>query len=401
MNWMPHRIFEELLAYVGFGARDAEALHHLHVIARPHFARIADIFYARILDHPDAQRVLAAGETQLGSLRKLLVEWMESTLLGPWDAAYFERRARIGRTHVRVGLPQHYMFGAMNILRRELGALVDVERESHPELATASRAALDRILDVELGVMLNTYRADQEAQRFTSVRLLTSGLSHEIRNPLNAASLQLAVLERRIRRMPISHQAESLQPLVLVQEEIRRLDHLLEDFLQFTRPAETERQPVELGTLVKRVAELLAADAEQRRIRITQRLETGLWTRGDESRLRQLLMNLMLNALDASPPGGEVRLSTRMVGPEQCELSVEDEGEGVKPELREQVFQPFFTTKPQGSGLGLAMVQTIVTQHGGTVRLDSSELRGACFRVQLPTAHQGPEGPAGPESLAS
>jgi two-component system, NtrC family, sensor histidine kinase HydH len=386
MHSMPYHVFEELLAYVGFGASDAEALHQLHAIARPHFARIADAFYARILEHPDARRVLDGGETEIGRLRKLLVEWMESTLLGPWDAAYFERRARIGRTHVRVGLPQHYMFGAMNLLRRELGALVDADRDGHPERAAALRAALDRILDVELGVMLNTYRADQETQRLTGVQTLTAGLSQEIRNPLNAASLQLAVLERRIRRMPVKDQVDSLQPLVLVQDEIRRLDHLLENFLQFARPHGLEREPVVIGPLVRRVAELLATDAERRGVHLTLRLESGLKARGDESRLREVVMNLVLNALDASIQGGEVRLSARKVNPEQLELRVEDAGQGVKPELREQIFQPFFTTKPQGSGLGLAIVQTIVAQHGGAVRLDASELGGASFRVQLPTA---------------
>jgi two-component system sensor histidine kinase HydH len=386
MNWMPYRVFEELLAYVGFGASDEEALHEFHAIAQPHFPRIADIFYTRILEHRDARRVLDGGETEIGRLRKLLIDWMESTLLGPWDAAYFERRSRIGRTHVRVGLPQHYMFGAMNVLRRELGALVDADRDGHPERAAASRAALDRILDVELGVMLNIYRADQETQRLTGVQILTAGLSHEIRNPLNAASLQLAVLERRIRRMPTNQQADSLQPLLLVQDEIRRLDHLLEDFLQFARPHELAREPVDLGTLVQRVAELLVTDAEQRGITLTLHLEAGLRVRGDEGRLREVVMNLVLNALDASPTGGEVRLSTRTVSPQQFEFRVEDGGQGVKPELREQIFQPFFTTKPQGSGLGLAIVQTIVMHHGGSVRLDASELGGACFRVQLPAA---------------
>jgi signal transduction histidine kinase len=96
-------------------------------------------------------------------------------------------------------------------------------------------------------------------------------------------------------------------------------------------------------------------------------------------------MNLLLNALAASPQGGRIRLSARTLGPAQLELRVEDAGEGVRAELREQIFQPFFTTKPQGSGLGLAIVQTVVTQHGGSVRLEVSELGGACFRVQLPT----------------
>jgi two-component system, NtrC family, sensor histidine kinase HydH len=383
---MPHRVFEELLGYVGFSQTDSDALRALHPIAQPHFARIAEVFYARILDHPDARRVLEDGEVEIGRLKKLLIDWMGTTLLGPWDTAYFVRRSRIGRTHVRIGLPPHYMFGGMNVLRRELEAVVDAEYGDNPERATATRAALARIIDVELGIMLYTYGEDQEVHRLTAVRTLTAGLSHEIRNPLNAATLQLAVLERRIRRMPGEVQADALQPLVLVQDEIRRLDQLLEEFLLFARPQEVGHAPVPIAPLVERVAELLGTDAERRGIRLTLHLESDLKTRGAESRLREVVMNLVLNALDASPQGGEIRVSTVAAGPHQLELRVEDAGPGVSPELRERVLQPFFTTKPRGSGLGLAIVQTIVTQHGGSLHLDTSDLGGASFRVQLPKA---------------
>ena len=255
MHRMALSVSEELLAYVGFGPDDAEALQALEVLAQPHLVRIAEQFYARILEHPDARQALEGGEATVGRLKVLLVQWMESTLRGPWDAAYFERRARIGRAHVRIALPQHYMFGGMDLLRRELATLVEEARLSRlawPRM----RAALDRILDVELGIMLHSYEEDREVQRLKAVRTLTAGLSHEIRNPLNAASLQLAVLERRIRRMPQQDQADSLQPLVLVRDEIRRLDRLLEDFLQFARPHELAREPVVLETLVQRVADL-------------------------------------------------------------------------------------------------------------------------------------------------
>ncbi len=381
---MPYRVFEELLGYTGFGATDSEALRAFHPIAQPYFARVADVFYRRILDHPGARRALDGGESEVGRLKKLLVEWMGTTLLGPWDLAYFERRTRIGRAHVRIGLPQHYMFGGMNVLRREFEAVVAAELADRPQRASATRAALDRILDVELGIMLYIYREDQEVQRLAAVRTLTAGLSHEIRNPLNAATLQLAVLERRVRRMPVDVQADALQPLLLVQEEIRRLDQLLEEFLRFARPHEIGHEPVMVAPLVEQVTELLATDAASRGINFTLRLDRDLKTAGEQSRLREVVMNLLLNALDASPQGGEIRVSLSSVRPNQLELQVEDAGTGVSPELREKIFEPFFTTKPRGSGLGLAIVQGIVGQHGGSLRVDTSDLGGASFRIQLP-----------------
>jgi two-component system, NtrC family, sensor histidine kinase HydH len=377
-------LLDEMKRYVGFGPIDGKALIGLHPHARPHFERIAEVFYQRILSHPDARRALEGGESQLGALKKTLVQWMDSLLLGPWDDAYFERRCRIGRVHVRIRLPQHYMFGAMNVVREELDVLVGSPHAADHEGVTAERAALGRILDIELAIMLHTYREDLDSQRMAAVSTLTAGLSHEIRNPLNAAGLQLAVLERRLRKLPGGKQPALLEPLVLVRDEIHRLDQLLEGLLQYTRPRELKRQAVELTPLVERVVSLLASDADARGVALVRAVEPDLRVSGDESRLREVVMNLMLNALDASQRGGEVRTGARRLGPSEVELWVEDDGVGVTPELREKVFQPFFTTKARGSGLGLAIVHAIVTQHGGSVRMESSAKGGAAVRLRLP-----------------
>jgi signal transduction histidine kinase len=247
------------------------------------------------------------------------------------------------------------------------------------------------MLDMELAIMLHTYREDLEAQRMAAVSTLTAGLSHEIRNPLNAAGLQLAVLERRVRRLPPAEQTGALEPLLLVRDEIRRLDHLLEDLLQYARPRELVRGPVDVASLVDRVAQLLTSDADERGVSLVRTVEPGLTAIGDESRLREVLMNLVLNALDASERGGEVRVRARRLGPGELELSVEDDGAGVDAEQQGKIFQPFFTTKAQGTGLGLAIVHSIVTQHRGSLRLESPVRGGAVFLVRLPAARP-PEG---------
>jgi signal transduction histidine kinase len=376
-------VFDELQRYVGFGSADREALRGLHPCVQPEFERIAGVFYDRILAHPGARRVLEGGESQVGALKVTLVHWMEGLFLGPWDQAYFERRCRIGRVHVRIRMPQHYMFGAMNVLRDEFEVIIDRAHTADPRAAAVARSALNRILDIELAIMLHTYREDLEAQRMAAVGILTAGLSHEIRNPLNAAGLQLAVLERRVRRMPAAEQAEALEPLVLVRDEIRRLNHLLEDLLQYARRRELQRQPVEVGPLIDRVSQLLGSDAEARGVTITQQVEPGLTVMGDESRLREVIINLVLNALEASERGGEVRVGARALSPVEVELSVEDDGPGVPTDQREQIFQPFFTTKAQGTGLGLAIVHAIVTQHRGSLGLESPPGGGAVFRIRL------------------
>jgi signal transduction histidine kinase len=233
-------------------------------------------------------------------------------------------------------------------------------------------------------------RRAQMAEKLAAVGTMTAGLSHEIRNPLNAASLQLSVLERRLQRLPRDAQPPLLEPLTLVKDEIRRLDHILEDFLQFARPREFLAHPVDLSSVVHRVLDLLGGEAERRGIRLERDLDGSLPpVAGDEERLRQVLVNLGLNALEAVREGGLVRVSSRAGeagtrGEPTVEVVVDDDGHGVPAETRDRIFEPFFTTKARGSGLGLSIVHAIVTQHGGTMRVEDSPRGGARFVLTLP-----------------
>lgn len=230
-------------------------------------------------------------------------------------------------------------------------------------------------------------RRAQVTEKLAAVGTMTAGLSHEIRNPLNAAALQLSVLERRLRKLPDAQQGPLLEPLLLVRDEIRRLDHILEDFLQFARPREFRPGVVDVRELMRRVVDLLSGQAESRKVTLEQGVvEDGVPpVTGEEERLRQVLINLCLNGLEASPEGGHVTLSA---GHEagRVWLTVDDSGPGVPPEIRDRLFEPFFTTKAQGSGLGLPIVHAIVTQHGGTLEVGTAPGGGARFILRLPAA---------------
>src|SRR5688572_20805180 len=200
---MAETLMEELKRYVGWSTADEAALRALHPLARPAFERIADVFYRRILDHDEARTALEGGESQVGRLKVTLVAWMDSLLAGPWDEAYYERRARIGRVHVRIALPQHYMFGAMNVLRGELVAVIDRHYPDRPDDESSVRRALGKILDLELAIMLHTYREDLIAQRSRTERLATFGqlvgsIGHELRNPLGVIESSLYILRGRV-----------------------------------------------------------------------------------------------------------------------------------------------------------------------------------------------------------
>ena len=225
----------------------------------------------------------------------------------------------------------------------------------------------------------------QVAEKLAAVGTLTAGLSHEIRNPLNGASLQLAVLERRIHKLPKTKQAALTEPLLLVKDEIRRLERILDGFMQFARPSDIEKQPVQLDEVLKRVMALLQPEAQKRNIALEFSCPP-FWVLGDADQLQQVFMNLTLNALDATPPGGTVRLLGAELEKNFAAISIDDSGVSIPRSEEGRIFEPFFTTKAQGSGLGLPISHAIVTQHGGHIQVRPSSLGGACFSVSLPKA---------------
>jgi two-component system sensor histidine kinase HydH len=234
-------------------------------------------------------------------------------------------------------------------------------------------------------------RRARTAEKLAAVGTMTAGLSHEIRNPLNAAALQLTVLERRLRELTPEQQAPLREPLLLVRDEIRRLDHILEDFLQFARPREFEARPLEVVAVLAKVLDLLQGEFERRAVRLERRFAERAVVRGDEERLRQVLVNLCLNALEASGQGGLVCVSCAVLaheGPEGpapwVEILVDDDGPGIADGVRDRIFEPFFTTKAKGSGLGLSIVHAIVSQHGGTIEAGDRPGGGARMILRLP-----------------
>jgi two-component system sensor histidine kinase HydH len=383
-------MLEELKTYVRFDDADGAALRALAPHARPEFQRITDEFYARLAEHPEAVAVLT-GPDQVARLKCTLVEWLELLLTGPWDAAYFEKRARIGRRHVRIQLPQRYMFGAMALVRQALCTIAERAFVADAGTRAASLAAVDKLLDLELAVMLESYAEAQVEQmrqiermrreHLSALGTLAAGLAHEIRNPLNAAHLQLTLAQRRLTRADGPDVAGALSSAALVGAEMQRLAALVEEFLHFARPQPLRLEPAELRSLAAGVLELLAGDAAQRGIELTLVAGADVPARVDAERLRQVLINLIRNSTEACATGGHVRV---LVGTDVDApwIEVTDDGVGLA-DPGAPIFEPFFTTKAQGTGLGLSIVHRIVTDHGGRVTVQSipGDTR---FRVILP-----------------
>lgn len=381
---MAETLLEELKRYVGFGKEDEQALVDLHAIAKPHFPRIARVFYDRILEHEGARQALEGGESQVGHLRGTLEIWMSQLMRGPWDEAYYELRCRIGRMHVRIALPQHYMFGAMNVLRQELNAVIDDAYLSQPEKLRTARVALGKILDLELAIMLHTYREDLLAQQARSERLSTFGqlvgsIGHELRNPLGVIETSLYILKGR----PGAVDERTAKHLGRIGEQVSLANRIVSDLLDMIRDRPLQRQEVWLDEVWQE-----ATNAVHRPETVTVR-EEGLASlppvQGDAGQLRQVFVNLLENATQAlEEQGGAVSLTATTPEPGVAELVLEDTGPGVSDAIRRRLFEPLMTTKARGIGLGLPLVKRILERHGGSIAYAPRPGAGARFVLRLP-----------------
>jgi signal transduction histidine kinase len=223
-------------------------------------------------------------------------------------------------------------------------------------------------------------RRTMRAERLAAVGTLAAGLAHEVRNPLNSAALQLAVLERRLEKIGFR---EATRPITgIIRSEIERLERLVREFLTFAQPRPFSPEPVAAGALLDGVATLIRPEAEAANISVTiEGVPASLIVLGESERLRQVLLNLTRNAIESmNGSQGHLTLRARAVG-RAVELEVADTGPGFAEEL--PVFDAFFTTKPQGTGLGLSLVHRIVADHGGTVRVRSAS-GDTRFTITLP-----------------
>jgi PAS domain S-box-containing protein len=526
-------LFEELKRYVQFGPDDEEALRRFGPHAAPSFPAVVDEFYARLSAHDQALDIFS-GPEQIERLKGSLRDWLELLFRGPWDEAYYQRRARIGRVHVRIELPQKYMFAAMDQIRVALSRIAATRLRHQAALRGRVLEALNKILDLELAIMLETYREDyiaavrdlerleklelerqlavsearydqiveeaeafittvdrdghvllvnarceeaigvprrkavgsnwlelfvqpsdrrhaqerqedalagrtappfegsvphasgepsrrirwhfttlpgaggphlcaigfdvteehdlalrtRRAERLASLGTMAAGLAHEIRNPINAAHLQLNLARRRLTRA--GGDPSVVRAIELADSEMTRLAVLVEDFLQFARPQPLRLATGDLRATVDATVALVGPEAEAIGVRVTVNPGDSVWAEFDDEKMKQVLLNLLRNAIEATAAGGEVSVMVEP-GDEVACLNVVDQGRGVPSGA--PIFEPFFTTKEQGTGLGLAIVHRIVSDHGGAVEVASQD-GGTTFSIWIPVGRARPPGTA-------
>ena len=231
----------------------------------------------------------------------------------------------------------------------------------------------------------------RQGDRLAAIGRLAAGLAHEIRNPLGSIRGSVEVL-----RESLDPQGDDRRLMDIVVRESDRLDAIIRDFLQFSRPPHLVRVPTDIPSMLDEILLMLSNQggvqgADAPRVRIQRDVaEPTAKVDVDPAQMRQALWNLCLNAIEAMPQGGELRVGVRIVtseaGRPSMEITVEDTGVGITAAELTQVFEPFFTTKPQGTGLGLAIAHRIVEDHGGEIGVQSEPWRGSRFTISLPVS---------------
>lgn len=263
--------------------------------------------------------------------------------------------------------------------QRELGAIIraysdvtDRLKLAHDQL-TAEVARLSRELKLKNAEL-------RRKDRLAALGEMAAGLAHEVRNPLGGIALYSSKLERDLADRP-----ESMIAASRITRGVRELDRLVSEILDFAQEDRLERQSVPLGSVLVMVEEGAAHWSERTGAMLL--VDPGardVATYCDAQRLRQVLLNLAINGLQAAGEGGRVQITAKRRGKE-TQIDIWDTGSGIPAEVRDRIFNPFFTTKDTGTGLGLAIVHRIVEAHGGTIRVTAdAKTGGARFVIRLP-----------------
>ena len=386
-------VVAEVISTIALDQDDRRRLVALHPVLSPHFAGIADEFYASMLATPATAAIF--GPDQVERLHRSLVDWISSGLLGPYDDAFFVKCSSIGHRHIQTGLAQHSMIAAMSVMRRSYKRRIASAYPAHASQAIGD--AVDKLLDLELAVMLQHYQHDSEArvrhaeqqrrrEQIEAMRTLCTGLAHEVRNPVNSAKLQLALASRRLRKgVDELHLAG---PLERVGQEIDRLTVLLDEFLAFARPPALDARPADVAAVVRDVVADHQVLATRSGVALTLETTTSpIVAEVDATKIRQIVASLVCNAIDAASRGGTGTVAVHH-GEGRVHIHVTDDGPGIPTEVLPRIYEPFFSTKDGGTGMGMSIAHSLVALHDGTIEVSSSS-QGTVVEVTIPRRRPG------------
>ena len=225
------------------------------------------------------------------------------------------------------------------------------------------------------------------SQKLAALGRLTSGVTHEVKNPLNAMRIHLELLRARLAQAGQPAPPEIAENIDVIAHEIQRLDRVVQGFLRFVRPQDLRLAPVDVNAVLSDVARVARPEAARAGVEIVLEPGRGLpRVTADSGLIAQASANLVSNAIQAMPGGGTLVVASRRAAPDGVEIRVADQGMGIAPENLEKIFRLYYTTKAGGSGIGLAMVYRIVQMHDGRVDVESTVGKGTTVMLTLPAA---------------
>jgi two-component system, sporulation sensor kinase E len=223
-----------------------------------------------------------------------------------------------------------------------------------------------------------------ESERLNALRLLAAGVAHEIGNPLNSLHIHLQLMERSVQKLHDGEKAELEQSIDVARSEVNRLDSIVTQFLKAIRPSRPQLRPENVNTIVEEAVRFFTPELQDREIVVEQELRSDLpLLQLDRDQMKQAFYNVIKNSVEAMHRHGTLRIRTDLTDTHVIVRFV-DTGGGMSAENLSRVFEPYFTTKPSGSGLGLLIVRRIVREHGGELSIESSQGRGLTLTIRLP-----------------
>jgi PAS domain S-box-containing protein len=223
-----------------------------------------------------------------------------------------------------------------------------------------------------------------ESERLAALTLLAAGVAHEIGNPLNSLGIHLQLLRRRVAKLPTKYRTGLEESLEVTAQEVTRLDGIITQFLRAVRPKPVEMTPENLNTILRESLEFLGPEIRDRDILVETSLDPGLpLINLDRDQIKQAIYNILRNSLQAMKSGGFLKVQTHH-DETHVFAAFSDTGGGIPAEQMSRIFEPYYSTKPGGSGLGLMIVQRIVRAHGGEIALHSTEGQGLTFTLRFP-----------------
>ncbi len=405
-----------LVAFFEITDEQLARLAELEPVLEKHADELVAAFYRHLLSFPETRRLLRDPQvTQrlLGLQRGYLLSLASPTI----DDAYLQQRRHIGAVHERIGLAPTWYLGAYSLYVSLLTPLIVEAYPGEPGKAQGLLLTLGRRVRLDAALALETYvdrrerdleylnqqlaeagrklardlestgdelrssraRA-QAAERLASIGTLVAGLAHEIGTPMGVIQGHAKLLE------PAVQDENARWRLRTIQAQIARIARIMESLLNMARPSgRRTRVPVQLAAVLDNTLSFLTERLNRRRVEVVREYADMDSITADAEALQQVFLNLIMNAIDAMPNGGTLRVATARRGDDGAEVRIADTGTGIPAATQQRIFDPFFTTKEagQGHGLGLAVAQGIAHDHGGEIQLVESGPSGTEFRILL------------------